>query len=316
MSGWNTSDAHITEKQWKRPATGGTGEIFSRCWYGDRQRAIVQIAHGMAEHSGRYGEFARFLASHGYVVGMNDHAGHGRSAETLGYFADKDGPACVIGDMKALTDELTVRYPGLRVFLLGHSMGSFLARKYATLYGEALSGCILSGTMGRNATLPFGKAVAAVQKKLKGPKSRGTLLTGIAFGSYNKRIQNPINRCAWLSTVDEACVAYSRDALCGFPFTAGGFYDLFSLLGAIGPAKWAAKIPASLPVLIFSGEEDPVGAYGKGPREVYNALISAGHADATLKLYPNGRHEMLHEANKRDVYEDVLTWLNERNPDS
>jgi alpha-beta hydrolase superfamily lysophospholipase len=214
--------------------------------------------------------------------------------------------------MKALMEELTERYAGLPSFLLGHSMGSFLARKYVALYGEELSGCILSGTMGKNVALPLGKFLSTLQKKLKGPKSKGRLLTAISFGSYNRRIENPVNRCAWLSTVDEVCVDYRNDELCAFPFTAGGFYDLFTLLGEISAGDWAKRVPAALPLYIFSGEEDPVGGYGKGPREVYDALAQAGCADLTLKLYPGGRHEMLNEVNRREVYDDVLAWMDER----
>ncbi|MDR1028702.1 MAG: alpha/beta hydrolase [Clostridiales Family XIII bacterium] len=300
------------ERQWTRPASCGEGEIFSRLWAGEEKRAILQIAHGMSEHSGRYVDFARFMASRGYVVGMNDHAGHGRSARTLGYFAERDGPDHVIGDMKALMDELTARYAGLPTFLLGHSMGSFLARKYITRCGDELAGCLISGTMGKNRLLTLGKVISAVQKKLIGPKSRGRLLTLIAFGSHNKRIKHPVNVYAWLSTADEACVDFKNDALCGFHFTAGGFSDLFALVGEINAPDWAAKVPISLPIYIFSGAEDPVGAYGRGPTEVYEALAATGHANLKLKLYPNGRHEMLAELNRLEVYEDVLAWLDAR----
>jgi alpha-beta hydrolase superfamily lysophospholipase len=312
MSQINFASGNIKYEEWTRSASGGEGEIFSRMWAGGEPRAVLQVAHGMAEHGGRYDDFARFMAERGYVVGMNDHAGHGRSAETFGYFAKRDGMDYVIEDMKALMDELTERYAGLPVFLLGHSMGSFLARKYITLYGETLFGCLLSGTMGKNGALVFGKILAAGQKKLRGAKSAGKLLTVVTFGSYNRRIANPVNHCAWLSTVDEVCVDYRKDALCGFPFTAGGFYDLFTLLGEISAKGWAAQVPAMLPIYIFSGEDDPVGAYGRGPREVYDALAETGHADVTLKLYPGGRHEMLNEVNRRDVYGDVLAWLKGR----
>ncbi|MDR0356907.1 MAG: lysophospholipase [Clostridiales Family XIII bacterium] len=302
---------NIEEAELRRPAASGEGEIFSRIWSGEERRAVVQIAHGMAEHSGRYADFARFLASRGYAVGMNDHAGHGRSAVTLGYFAEKDGMTYVVEDMKALTDDLKARYPGLPVFLLGHSMGSFLARKYVTRYGGELRGCILSGTAGKNGALALGKTLAFVQKKIMGAKSPGGLLSAIAFGSYNKRIKNPVNDFAWLSSLDKTCADYVNDEMCGFIFTAGGFCDLFELLGEVNAADWAGKIPASLPIFIFAGEEDPVGAYGRGPREVYDALAATGHEDLTLKLYPNGRHEMLNEVNKEEVYADVLTWLDE-----
>jgi alpha-beta hydrolase superfamily lysophospholipase len=266
----------------------------------------------MAEHSARYDEFARFLAEQGYVVCMNEHAGHGEHAKTLGYFAPENGLDHVVTDMKTLMDEVSEQYPGLPLFLLGHSMGSFLARKYITLYGDTLSGCILSGTAGRNAALGVGKTLAATQKKLKGPKSPGKLISVIAFGAYNKRIENPVNSSAWLSTVDDACVAFRKDPYCGFIFTAGGYYDLFSLIQDITSKKWPYRIPTGLPLYLFSGSEDPVGDYGRGPIDVYKELKAAGIRDVEIKLYPGGRHEMLNEANKEEVYKETLEWLDRR----
>jgi alpha-beta hydrolase superfamily lysophospholipase len=279
-------------------------------------RAIIQIAHGMAEHSARYDDFARFLTGKGFLVCMNDHAGHGAHADrtgTLGYFADSDGPEFVTQDMQSLFDAVTARdprFPSLPKFLLGHSMGSFLARKYITKYGAELAGCILSGTMGSNPALAVGKTLAAIQVKVKGPKSPGKLLSQIAFGSSNKRIENPVSGNAWLSTVDEVCRVYDDDPYCGFQFTALGFYDLFSIMQEITASGWAASVPKTLPIYIFSGGEDPVGAYGKGVEEVYDRLKKTGHEDLTLKIYPGGRHEMLNEVNHEEVYEDVLAWIN------
>jgi alpha-beta hydrolase superfamily lysophospholipase len=263
----------------------------------------------MAEHSARYDEFARFLAGHGFAVYMNEHAGHGQYAKTLGYFAERDGMTHLVRDMKALMDEATAEYSGLPVFLLGHSMGSFLTRKYIAQYGNTLSGCILSGTAGKNPAIGLGILLASLQKKIKGAKSSGKLLMVIAFGSYTKRIQNPVNRCAWLSTADDVCVAFVKDEYCSFPFTAGGYYDLFTLLKEINLRTWFASVPKDLPVYLFSGEDDPVGGYGKGVTEVYERLKDIGIRDLELKLYAGRRHEMLNETNRHEVYEDILAWI-------
>ncbi|MDR0817517.1 MAG: lysophospholipase [Clostridiales Family XIII bacterium] len=341
-----TDKDNIGDIQWLRPASSGREDIFSRLWLPDcmavtanepdtaavdaasgsepgaaalKPRAVIQIAHGMAEHSARYDEFARFLTGNGFIVCMNDHAGHGPHAGTLGYFADADGPDHVTEDIHSLFDAVCSgdsMFPpvshSLPKFLLGHSMGSFISRKYLTRYGDELAGCILSGTMGINPALAFGKALARLQVKVKGPKSAGRLLTVIAFGSYNKRIKNPVNRNAWLSTADDVCEVYEDDPYCGFPFTALGFVDLFTIMQEISAPGWAASVPKELPVYIFSGGEDPVGAYGKGPAEVYDRLQKTGHRDLTLKIYPAGRHEMLNETNNAEVYDDVLTWVNDR----
>jgi alpha-beta hydrolase superfamily lysophospholipase len=326
-----TDKDKISDYEWLRPASSGQGEIFSRLWLPGAvmeaipsaptvtpPRAIIQIAHGMAEHSARYDEFARFLTGKGFVVCMNDHAGHGAHADkngTLGYFADERGPYHVTEDMHSLFDAVIKKdstLSSIPKFLLGHSMGSFLSRKYISKYGGELAGCILSGTAGRNPALAAGKTLAALQVKVKGPKSEGKLLSKIGFGSYNKRIGSPVNCDAWLSTVDDVCIRYKDDPYCGFPFTALGFYDLFSVMGEISEPGWAPSVPKSLPLYIVSGAEDPVGAYGKGVTEVYDRLKKTGHEDVTLKIYPGGRHEMLNESNREEVYEDVLAWLNAR----
>ncbi|MDR2607498.1 MAG: lysophospholipase [Treponema sp.] len=299
----------IENKTWMRKASSGEGEIFSQLWQGSRPKAVLQIAHGMAERSSRYKDFATFLAGKGYVVCAEDHAGHGSHAVLKGFFAEKDGWECVLKDMKALMDEASGRYPGLPVFLLGHSMGSFLARSYITRYGEGLSGCILSGTMGPNPALGVASLLSSIQKKLKGPRSTAYLISNLSMGPYNKRIKNPVNHCAWLSTVDQVCIDYANDETCGFVFTAGAYYDMFNALKEINSPSWPLQIPKDLPVYFFAGDEDPVGDYGKGVEKVYRAVKAAGVKDVSLKLYKGGRHEMLNEANKEEVYRDTLEWL-------
>lgn len=299
----------IAYKEWTRPASSGEGEIFSRSWTGESPRAVIQLVHGMAEHSGRYDHFARFLAANGFAVYANDHAGHGMSARQQGYFAARNGWEHVVRDLDALMDEAAGEHPGLPLFLLGHSMGSFLSRSYLARYGERLSGCILCGTMGENPGVKAGKALAALQCRLRGPRSSGRLLDKIATGSYNSRIQNPVNSAAWLSTVDEVCIRFAADAMCGFPFTALGYYDLFTGLTEISSPQWAAQVPQSLPVFLVAGEEDPVGSYGEGPRQVAGWLREAGVKQVDLKLYPGMRHEILNEKDKEQVYADLLAWL-------
>lgn len=296
-------------KEWTRPASSGEGEIFSRSWTGEFPRAVIQLVHGMAEHSGRYDHFARFLAANGFAVCANDHAGHGMSARQQGYFAARNGWEHVVQDLNALMDEAAGEHPGLPLFLLGHSMGSFLSRSYLARYGERLSGCILCGTMGENPGIRAGKALAAMQCRLRGPKSAGRLLDKIATGSYNSRIKNPVNSAAWLSTVDQVCLDFAADAMCGFPFTASGYYDLFTGLAEITSPQWAARVPQNLPIFLVAGEEDPVGSYGEGPKQVASWLREAGVKQVSLKLYPGMRHEILNEKDKEQVYADLLGWL-------
>ena len=299
----------VTIKEWFRPASSGWGQIFSRSWLGEEPKALLVIAHGMAEHSGRYGQFARFLAEKGFAVYMNNHAGHGRSAQIKGHFADKNGWECVIQDLHALRAQAQEAYPGLPLFWMGHSMGSFLSRSYIARYGAGLSGCVLCGTMGKNPGAALGKAVAAAQEKLMGPHSPGKRLNKLATGSYNRRIPNPVNSSAWLSRDEAVCREFESDPLSNFPFTAAGYRDLFTGLLEISSPQWAGRVPKDLPVFLIAGEEDPVGFYGQGPRQVEGWLRQAGLLEVRLELYPGMRHEILNELGKEQVYQDVLDWL-------
>jgi alpha-beta hydrolase superfamily lysophospholipase len=291
-----------------RPSTNGE-TIRTYEWKTENPRALLQIAHGMAEHPARYDDFARYLTKHGISVYMNEHAGHGEAASTLGYFPGKDGIYHVVDDMKSLTDEMHAEHPQLPLFLLGHSMGSFLARIYITKYADGLAGCILSGTAGPLPLGGFALNVAKLQRRLKGPTSEAKFLDNLTGNMYLKRIDNPINKRAWLSTVDELCIEYDEDPYCGFIFTAKGYEDLFTIMQEINEKSWAPKVPTDLPLYLFAGGGDPVGDYGKGVIEVYRRLKDAGATDVTAKLYPGGRHEMLNEVNKQEVYEDTLAWL-------
>ena len=299
----------IAYKEWTRPASSGEGEIFSRSWIGPQPKAVIELVHGMAEHSGRYGHFARFLAGNGFAVYANDHAGHGMSARQQGYFAARSGWECVVKDLDALMDEAAQAHPGLPLLLMGHSMGSFLSRSYMARYGEKLAGCVLCGTMGRNPAIKTGKALAALQCKTKGPRSIGKMLDKISTDVYNKRIKNPVNTAAWLSTDDQVCIDFAADAMCGFPFTAQGYYDLFTGLTEVTAPQWAGRVPKGLPVFLVAGEEDPVGSYGAGPRQVAEDLRAAGVQQVDCKIYPGMRHEILNEIGKEQVYSDVLGWL-------
>ncbi len=303
----------VTKKEWTRSASGGNSRIFSRSWVEDSApQAVVVIAHGMAEHSARYDSFAVFLAEHGYAVYMNDHAGHGRSAQINGHFSDENGWENVVSDLNALMDQAAENHPGLPLFLMGHSMGSFLSRSFLTRYGTRLSGCILCGTMGKNPGVKPGKALASLQCRLRGPRSRGKFIDKLAFGSYNKRIEQPVNQFAWLSRDEDICKSYAADKMCGFEFTAAGYRDLFTGLEEISSPTWAANVPKEVPIYLIAGTEDPVGNYGEGPKQVAEQLKAAGVKNVELKLYPGMRHELLNELGKEQVYSDILVWLEKR----
>ncbi|HWR23613.1 MAG TPA: lysophospholipase [Feifaniaceae bacterium] len=297
-------------QEFRYASATGLGECFSMSWLPDaRPRAIVQIAHGMAEHIGRYAPFAEYLCANGFAVVANDHAGHGQSADlsVKGYFGEQDGWASVVADMKKLHDHAAELMPGIPYILFGHSMGSFLARSYAARYPEDGSALILSGTAGKNPAAGVGALLAKREKRRNGDKKPSERLNTMSFASYNKPFLPSRTGFDWLSRDTEQVDRYVEDPLCGFVFTAEGFFDLLSGIREISSVSWAKKVP-DVPIYIFSGEKDPVGNNGRGVKQVAGWLKDTGHA-VTLKLYPEGRHEMLNEVNRTEVYEDVLRFL-------
>lgn len=279
-------------------------------------RAILQISHGMCEYIERYEEFAGFLCSKGVLVCGNDHLGHGASAgssENLGYFAQKDGWKFLYQDLKQMTDIVNRRYQGLPFFLLGHSMGSFVARMYLSHYGSDLAGAIICGTSGGETLAPLGKTFAEGLAKHKGEKYRSKKLREVMFGMYNSRIAGSKERYDWLSRDPETVKRYTADSGCNYTFTVKGAYDLISLLEEVSKDDWASTVPDGLPLLLISGEQDPVGAYGKGVEKVFHRLCDAGK-EAELRLYSGARHELLQEINRREIFLDLWHWIRRRIP--
>ena len=293
------------------PSATGICEIKYRIWIPEEPRICLQIIHGMAEYIERYDAFARFLAENGVLVYGMDLAGHGKSireGEPYGYFGEKDGWDNLIQDNITMHDQVLKDYPGLPRVLLGHSMGSFLARTYAGRRGEDFDAFIFSGTAGGNPALRVAKGLAQnAIRRGKGKKANQTL-NRLGFGSYNRQFRPNRTAFDWLSRDNESVDRYIADPLCGFVFTSCAFYDLFSGLQEISGKRWAERVP-NKPIMLFSGDRDPVGNNGKGVRSVVKALQKSKHDNVCLKLYPGGRHEMLNEINKEEVYQDVLLFL-------
>ena len=298
--------------EWRYESETGLGDIYAQVWSPETvPRAVIQIAHGMAEHIARYADFAEFLVKHGYAVVMNDHAGHGRSIqkdEHRGYFGEKDGWTNVVQDLKVLRDRAAHEFPDVPMVLMGHSMGSFLARAYAALYPQDHAMYIFSGTAGKNSLLRLGRLTAKMECKRNGAMKPSKLLQKMSFGSYNKAFKPVRTGNDWLTGNHDIVDAYEKDPLCGFAFTAEAMLDLFGVIEAVTGTQWAAQVP-DVPIYLFFGTQDPVGANGKGVRQVADWLKKTGHRHVILKPYEGGRHEMLNEENNKEVYDDVLRFL-------
>ena len=195
-------------------------------------RGIIAISHGMIDYVGRYCRLAEYFTDRGYIVAGNDHLGHGKTAdpEDYGYFAKKDGYKFVIDDLKKTNEYLRGEYPGIPIVLLGHSMGSFLARLYAEKYSDTVDGLIIHGTGGKNPLLPLGKTVISIVRLLRGDRHRSKLVTSLAFGSYNDRFDRSEGEWAWLTRQTELVSGRDQDPYTAFKFTAAGYADLFKII--------------------------------------------------------------------------------------
>jgi alpha-beta hydrolase superfamily lysophospholipase len=296
-------------------SSDGVHNIYARQWTPDEPaRAVLQIAHGVAEHICRYDPFMKFLAEHGIAVAGNDHLGHGRSVNSdaeLGFFAKDEGWDKIVQDTYTLHRRLRSEFPDIPIFLFGHSMGSFVARTFGILHGKDLSGLIICGTGHQPGLMVTGgKTAAALDMRSRGQEHHSSFLNTLAFGSYNKGIKPLRTGSDWLSRDPMVVDAYISDPLCGFIPTAELFHEMMKGIDFVTDRKNIDLMPKYLPVLMISGASDPVGENGRGVIRAYTAFLNAGLENVQLKLYPGARHELLNETNKQQVYDDTLFWIN------
>lgn len=278
-------------------------------------RAVIQLSHGMCEYIERYAPMAAWFAAQGIALAGNDHLGHGDTAAdgVYGYFGAR-GHDCIAEDLHTMNGLLREKFSGTPIVLYGHSMGSFYARWYAERWPETITALILEGTAGPRAINTVGYWLARVVSALRGPMYISNRMTQAMFGSYNKRVVSPSTSYDWI-TRDEAVVrAYAADPRCTFQFTVAGLADMLWTLCHVSTRKWACSLPKNLPILLIAGDADPVGNYGAGVRDVWAMLGDAGIEDLYCQIYEGSRHELHNETNRVEVFEDVLTWLNDRLP--
>lgn len=276
-------------------------------------RGVIQLVHGMQEHIGRYDEFAESLARHGYIVVGHDHLGHGHTVKDekeFGYFDKKDGWDRLVEDVHILQNQISKEYPELPYIIFGHSMGSLITRTYLTKYDDKIDGAILSGTSGQKAGLIIGQILAKLMIVVKGEKYRSSLLEYLITGSFNKKFKPNRTKADWTTRSEEVVEKYQKDPLCGVNFTAKGYLDLLRGTYYLSKQNNINKTK-NIPIYLFSGDKDPVGGMGKGVIRVFNMLEKAGLDHVTIRLFQNGRHEMLNEVNKDEVYFYIFKWIDE-----
>ena len=307
----------MERKEYKIPSVSGVADLFIRCWAPEEPKAVFQITHGMAEHGERYEEMASYLCSKGFAVVVDDHIGHGKSVKSdddLGYFGELNGWNSFVEDEKSVTDLMKKEFPGLPIVFYGHSMGSFIGREYIRRYGsdETIKCAIICGTSGKNPAASIAIKLADTVAKIKGSRYKSEFINSLAFGTYNKQIASPRTAFDWLTHDEKIVDDYIADKYCGYLFTAVGYRDLFTILNTVSSKKCFEATDKNLPILLTAGEEDPVGAYGKGVKEVYNRYLEAGVKDVTIKLWPGMRHEIHNEPARQEVYEALAAWALEK----
>lgn len=293
--------------------TNDSTELYVNHWFTEQPPiAIVMIAHGMAEHSQRYARFAQALSEQGIAVFALDQRGHGHTATlgTLGYFADQDGWNLVVNDLCCLNHHIRAQFPQTPIFLLGHSMGSYIALSYLMQHSCSLQGAILSGSnyFKTSARYRLAMAIARFERWRLGAKGRSKLLDTLIFYPYRHAIKARKTNWDWLSRDTEQVQAYIDDPLCGFTCTTQMWLDVLLGLQRITPVQNLIQIENDLPLLIIGGDADPIN-HGRRLIDLANVLRESGNRAVDIKLYRQARHEVLHELNHADVTADIIQWL-------
>ena len=309
------------------PSQDGVSEINAQIWtradFGApeapgaaKPKGVIQIVHGMSEYIERYDSLAAWLVDSGYIVCAEDHIGHGKTVSDpsgYGHMPVEGGKEILLADVDGLRAIVSGLYPDLPYIMYGHSMGSFITRAYIAWKGQGLSAVVLSGTGNMPALVSqFGQALAKAFARFKGERDHEHLLDYLTLGRYATAIQDAKTPMDWLTTDPDVVQAYLDDAQSGFSFTAGGYATLLSLTSEVVRPSNVAKIPKGLPILLISGEQDPVGDMGRGVFDAYKLMRDAGIKDVDIRIYSGLRHELHNEVGKERIFEDVVTWLNER----
>lgn len=293
--------------------TDGT-ELFVYRWLPPGPcKAVVQIAHGLAEHAERYARLAEALNAAGYAVYANDHRGHGRtckSRDDLGFFAAQDGWRLCVDDLWMLNRHIALQHPGVRLVLLGHSMGATLAEQFIGEHGDALAGVVLSSSGGQPTLLAsVGRLIMRIERWRVGPRGRSKLAQALTFEAFNKQFAPTRTAFDWLSRDPVEVDKYVADPLCGFSASVQLWIDLIDGGKAAASATHRARIPKTLPIYVIAGTRDPVSGSTKQIQPMLAAYKAAGIRNVQHRFYPEARHELFNEINRDEVTRDVVEWM-------
>lgn len=291
-------------------------QLFYTLFSPETTKATLLIVHGMQEHSGRYAEIAEYFAAHGIAVLTYDHLGHGKSIKEkkdIGFFQLEKPDERLIADSEMMADHLAKQFPDVPHFILGHSMGSFITRCLLQKTSNKFSGAIITGTGGPLSGINILIAYLSLANAIS-PRHR-TFLNSVFTSVNNKHFKEDkdFSDTSWLSINPENKKAFEQDELCGIPFTNNAFYTLFTIYKKATARNWASSISKSFPFLFVSGQDDPIGDFGKGVIHTVNNLKADGFQNVEVKIHPEMRHEILNEKIREEVLDEIYHWIVKRN---
>ncbi|MBQ8299639.1 MAG: lysophospholipase [Clostridia bacterium] len=295
-------------------STNGLYKVSGKIWIPRdcEIKGVIQISHGMCEYIDKYNDFAEFMLNQGFAVAGHDHIGHGNSVnknEDKGFFASKDGYKFLIEDLKKVTEIIKEEIPNKPFYLIGHSMGSLIARCYIAKYGNEINGLVLCGTVGPQPLVKAGIKMANFIADKKGERYRSRKIYDLSLDFANIKFLPAKTRYDWVSSDEEEVKRHMADKNSNFIFTVRGFSDLFHLVNLANSEKVIKTIPKNLPIIFMSGDKDPIGENGTGILKAAKLYKNMGVSNVRIKLYPNKRHELLKEKNKKEVFEDISKWI-------
>lgn len=295
------------------PSTGGLCDIHFYIYTPKEPKAVLMLSHGMCEYVERYEEFAQFLCDNEIAFAGNDHIGHGNSLKDdnmLGYFGQERGYINMVRDLHKMKEVFGERFPDIPHFLMGHSMGSFLARIYLSKYRDRWDGAVIMGTAGGMfGSVPLRKVLDTLERN-RGDYYRPRMGSAV-FEMFNKRIDDRRTPNDWLSRDDKNVDKYMADPKCNFTFTTAGYRDLLNALLCANSKPVIENTPTDIPLLFLSGSMDPIGQYGKGVRKAVMKYVDHG-CDVNIRIYRDARHELLFELNRDEVMRDIYGFLVKR----
>lgn len=278
-------------------------------------KAVIQINHGMAEHAARYEEFARYLAKRGYAVLIHDHRGHGQTTAPdapLGSFGGADGKLKIIRDIDTIIQHIDKQYPNVPIVCFGHSMGAIFAMNYTLLYPEHIGGAVIWNTnVETGFALKLFKLILKTERMLKGSDVPSTMATRLTFHAWNRGFLPSRTEFDWLSRDEDEVDKYVNDPLCGFPISVGAWLSVIEAIGFCNDRTAIEGLPKSLPLNLAAGGNDPVSENGETILALGRRLQSAGLKDVSVTIYPQTRHECLHDINREHIAGELADWLDD-----